>query len=189
MKKEIYTWKAFKKTIGLFLALALAVSCATPYVHAYPTLDTINILVTHQEKSNWCWAACGKAVVNYYGNNITQSNFSMAVKNNSSNNSTATIGEICNGLSHWNIHNESFYGTLGFDAIRANIYYQNRPIIIRWQWKTGGGHVVVIKGYNESETQYVIYMDPLCYSIQFESYTSFVEDSSKEWSHTIYKIY
>ena len=23
----------------------------------------------------------------------------------------------------------------------------------------------------------------------FESYSSFVEDSSKEWSHTIYKIY
>ena len=45
----------------------------------YPPNYNTGVPMTHQVKDHWCWAACGAAIVNYYGVSITQYNFSSIV--------------------------------------------------------------------------------------------------------------
>lgn len=181
--------KAFAK---LLFSIVLVISLFSHSVYAYPTIFHINVPIVQQAKSNWCWAACGASLVNYCnGSSITQYNFSSTVKSNTTNNSTATMTELCNGLTHYGVHNHLISGIISFDTIQANSHGQSRPVLARWSWADSSlpGHVVVINGFDTSIGSYVMYMNPSASSYQVESYSYFVSNTYRHWTHTVDQIY
>ncbi|MBM7616349.1 hypothetical protein [Alkaliphilus hydrothermalis] len=67
----------------------------------------------------------------------------------------------------------------------------NRPAIAGISWNNGTGHMVVLRGYDDStSTKYVSYMEPgdgFYYSM---TYNAFVGSSSgtRHWIETVYNI-
>ena len=110
-----------KRMLSVFLLISILFSLIIVPVHAIPMDYSIGVPVVHQADTNWCWAACGAAVINYYGGNITQYNFSFIVKGNSVNNDTATMAEEVYGLVSYGLHTHSFIGSLSFQDIQQNI--------------------------------------------------------------------
>ncbi len=66
--------------------LALSINVA----YAYPTEDTLGVQKVQQYKSNWCWVASSKSVLNHYGINTSQYSFCYTVKGNTYNNPAST---------------------------------------------------------------------------------------------------
>ena len=154
-------------------------------VHAIPMDYNIGVPIVQQAKTNWCWAACGAAVINYYGGNITQYNFSFIVKGDSVNNDTATMAEEVYGLVSYGRHTHSFVGSLSFQDIQQNIYNWKRPIIVGLIY----GHMVVISGYyaasGTGNEAVVMDPDPTYSGYQYWNMTSL----SNYWYETINQIY
>ncbi len=65
----------------------------------------------------------------------------------------------------------------------------SRPIIVGLTYVAGGGHMVVLNGWDTSSgTNQIQYMDPASGKYIVKTYTSFKSNSSWNWKQTIYKI-
>lgn len=141
-----------KKIILLTCTILLLMSIISS---AKPTMGAIPIAKEDQERSNWCWAACGVTVLDYYDNNVSQSTFVKKVKGEIVN-ETGYLSEIQDGLSYWDLSSKKT-GTLSLDTIEDEIYYRKRPIIGAM---VPNAHSVVVDGYDLEGNGYVEYMDP-----------------------------
>jgi hypothetical protein len=130
--------------------------------------------VVQQVHSDWCWAADSNAVLAYRG--ITASQCSIE-------NWVDSIDYACaQAPFDWNDSANSpnyLAGTTGISGIlwafgrRDSIYYtepidyssivsaiqQNDPVVILWLWVGGGGHFVVIDGYDDNGNM-LYFMNP-----------------------------
>jgi hypothetical protein len=117
-----------------------------------------------QQHSEWCWAADANAVLSYRG--ISSSQCSIV-------NWVDAIGYACNTAPFdWNSGANSpntLSGTTGISGIlwslgrRDTHYYdapiafdtatasidQGEPIVVLWTWPNGGGHFIVVDGYDK----------------------------------------
>ena len=140
-------------------SLALA---ATPAFAAAsgPQLD---IPIVQQAHSEWCWAAVSKAILDYRGVSSTQcgienwvSSIGYACRNapfdwndraNSPNTIAGTTG-IGGILWSWGRRDSRYFGRpLSFGDAHVAIQFGN-PVVILWTWRNGGGHFVVVDGYD-----------------------------------------
>lgn len=178
----------------LFILVALLVSSATTSLATGTYSQLANFPVVHQSKSNWCWAACGEAILQYYGNtNVYQQDFVFYVKYGDLSDNPGDFDEITAGLSHWNVSSSYNNYTYSFNNIITDIFNNTRPVLIRWAWQDSGGnflnigHDVIICGYN-SYDQYVVYMNPESYQLEYDTYANVVYDSSENryWTHTMF---
>lgn len=176
-----------RKLLCFIISLILIFSVVILNVRAYPTIDSINLPIETQQKSHWCWAACGASILNYYGVYVSQGDFSITVKGNITNNDPATIyPEVQNGLLYYGLTNHGFAGTLSFSSIQSNIYVYERPILARLEKSNhNGSHLVVLMGYNMSLGNDVMYMNPSYSSYQYDTYSSFVSNTYYYWTHTL----
>jgi len=187
--------RCVKKIAFIFLVIAaLCISSVSP-AHATGTYSQLsNFPVVHQNKTNWCWAACGEAILQYFGNtNVYQQDFVYYVKGGDLSNNPADFDEITSGLSHWNVSSTYTNSTYSFNNIETDIYNYQRPILIRWAWKNGDGsladigHVMIICGYNSYDAS-VFYMDPNSYQLEYDTYTYMVNATDHSWTHTMYSF-
>lgn len=137
--------------------------------------QVLNIPLTIQEQSRWCWAACSEVVLDYYKFPKSQCQIAEWTRtvayptygdtdccldpskgcnqDNYNFNKTGSIQEI---LIHFGqIQNEG-YGFLTQDQVLSDIQ-KNRLFVMRLEWKTGGGHFVVGHGINAGN---IYFMDP-----------------------------
>jgi hypothetical protein len=132
-----------------------------PIVAAPQTVHGLNVPYYAQQQTNWCWATCVQMVIKYFnpGSTATQCQIANAGVNRTD---CCTNPAPCNfpmpeaaiqpfwvhmGMTHTQVAgaNVSFAGLQG--AINAN-----QPVEVGFSWTTGGGHVVLVVGWNDQNS-------------------------------------
>ena len=197
-----------KSSKVLMGTLALTLLAVLPIVVGARTLP---VPLRCQEQTNWCWAACSQAVLDYYGNTIAQCDIANYA---SSRNGWCTTNICCtnpgsttccnkgncmygaNGcisdiLAHWGVNNAGTAAALSVTTVRSEINTNYRPFVIRWGWTGGGGHFIVARGADEVNSGgnvLVWYMDPWpttgC-SQHFSTYSWMVNGDNHTWTHSL----
>lgn len=138
--------KKLVKKISVFLGLVVILAFGNTAV-VYGGDDIIAVYVPNikQEKTYWCWNACGVAILGNKGEKVSQSKFSEVVKGNSTNNEDASMREVRKGLKHYG-YSGSITGSLDSGTIASELKAR-RPILAGYDAR-GNGHMVVISGYD-----------------------------------------
>lgn len=146
-----------------------------------------------QQQTNWCWAATGNSVAAYYGYDYSQNQFcDMAFGRSTSTtcpNSQANLGNDQQAFSTIGINPGRYIsGTISYSTLVGQIS-NNEPVMTRIGWTSGGGHMMVLTGYDTSNNQ-VQYYDPWPSDSRFNvsSYDWYRSNSQFTWTHTLYGI-
>ncbi|MFJ6013567.1 papain-like cysteine protease family protein [Streptomyces sp. NPDC092952] len=153
----------------------------------------LNITMQAQQKSNWCWAASGNTIATWFGRNYSQNQFCNAAFGRAQGyecpNSQATLDNVQDGL-YWAGINPGSYvtGWLRYPTVQAEIA-AGRPVETRIQWASGGGHMHVLYGYDDSGS-WVYWGDPWPSSNRYNwaSHAWYVNNSEFSWTHSLYRI-
>lgn len=138
------------------------------------TAQQLDVPHVTQQHSEWCWAADANAVLAYRGVSSTQCGIAnwvgaigYACKQapfdwNSNANSpntlsgTTGIGGILWSLGRRDTH--YYNGSISFGRTATSID-QGDPVVVLWTWPNGGGHFIVIDGYDK-RNQALYFMNP-----------------------------
>ncbi|WP_323120310.1 C39 family peptidase [Burkholderia alba] len=161
------------KALSLVRRSVALLGLALP-IAAMSGAQQLNVPIVQQDHSEWCWAADADAVLTY--RNISTSQCAIA-------NWVSGVGYACNNSSFdWNdaVNSPNYLsGTTGISGIlwslgrRNSTYYdeplsyqavtsairQGNPVVILWQWPNGGGHFLVVDGYDDNG-QMMYFMNP-----------------------------
>ena len=142
-----------------------------------------------QEKSNWCWAAAARTIVRSATGDTSPPSQCQLVKwgKNSSacSNVTGTFGaNVSRALVQGDVLSPGSVtsGAKSFSAVRGEID-SGRLMMIRWGWTSGGGHMLVLRGYNTSGNM-INYVNPLKSTYQVKSHASLRSGSNYTWTHS-----
>ncbi|WP_267241340.1 papain-like cysteine protease family protein [Streptomyces sp. PR69] len=174
-------------------ATAAATAAATADDRASLAYKRLNITMQAQQKTNWCWAAAGNTIADWFGRNHSQNQFCNAAFNRQQGyecpNWQATLGHVQRGLRWAGVNPGSYVnGWLRYSTVQTEIN-GNRPIETRIQWSSGGGHMHVIYGYDQADS-WVYWGDPWPsnYRYNWASHAWYVDNNSFSWTHSLYRI-
>jgi hypothetical protein len=145
-----------------------------------------------QVQSNWCWSAVATSTSHYYNaastwTQCTLANQQLGQMSCCQNGASAAcnvpwyldraLGATGN-LDHWHGSNESF-------EVTAQQIEEGRPLGVRIGWKGGGGHFVVVSGYDDG--QMVTVRDPI-YGTSYMKYTTLATNyqGSGSWTDSLF---
>ncbi|MFI9234598.1 papain-like cysteine protease family protein [Streptomyces sp. NPDC053079] len=189
---------------GRRLSLAALVACALLVVPttanaatgeqaAVRATNKLNISMQAQEKTNWCWAASGNTIATWMGRKYSQNQFCNAAFNRTQGttcpNNQATLGNVQNALAWAGINQGSYVsGWLRYATVKAEID-AGRPVETRIGWQSGGGHMHVIYGYDDSNSM-VYWGDPWPSSNRYNwaAHSWYVDNNQFSWTHSLYRI-
>lgn len=166
--------------------------------HSQPTLVAasryLDVTGQAQEQNNWCWAATGNSVAGYHGyGQYSQNQFcNMAFKrsiDSSCPNDQATLANDQNAFRTIGISAGNYVSsTISYTTLVSEIT-ANRPVMTRIGWSSGGGHMMVLTGYDSSDST-VEYYDPWPANSRWNTstYSWYVSNNSFDWTHTLYRI-
>ncbi len=153
----------------------------------------LNVTGQAQEKSNWCWAATGNSIAKYYGKSYSQNQFCNLAFGYSQNaacpNDQATLANDQRAFRSIGISQGSYIsGTLSFGTLQTEIN-ANRPVMTRIGWKSGGGHMMDIIGYDSSNST-IEYYNPWGSDPRYNTstYNWYLNNSQFQWTHSLYRI-
>lgn len=157
------------------------------------TWRRLNITMQAQQMTNWCWAAAGDTVADFYGHDYSQNQFcnlafGRAV-NSSCPNWQATLGNDRQAFDAMGINPGRYVnGYLDYAAITREID-ADRPVMSRIQWQSGGGHMLTVYGYDVSKN-WVYWGDPWPSSGRYHwaTYNYYVDNGSFFWTHSLYGL-
>ncbi|MFC6704991.1 papain-like cysteine protease family protein [Flexivirga alba] len=165
----------------------------SPRWAATPSNYYLYIYGQAQEQSNWCWAATGNSVAAYFGYDYSQNQFCDMAFGQSTDttcpNTQANLGNDQQAFSTIGINPGSYIsGTVSYSTV-VNQISNNEPIMTRIGWTSGGGHMMVLTGYDTSNNQ-VQYYDPWPSDSRFNvsTYNWYRSNSQFTWTHTLYGI-
>lgn len=157
------------------------------------TWHKLSITMQAQENSNWCWAASGNTVAAFFGYSYSQNQFcNLAFQraiNSSCPDSQATLGDDQTAFNAIGLNSGYYFaGYLSYSSV-VNEIDAIRPIITRIQWQSGGGHMMVIYGYDKSQS-WVYWGNPWPSSTRYNwgTWSYYVSNSSFFWTHSLYRI-
>ncbi|MER5613476.1 papain-like cysteine protease family protein [Streptomyces sp. NPDC002215] len=173
--------------------MATATTTTGPAVTGLAATQRLNITMQAQQKTNWCWAASGNTIATWFGRNYSQNQFCNAAFGRAQGyecpNSQATLGNVQDGL-YWAGVNPGSYvtGWLRYPTVQAEIA-EGRPVETRIQWSSGGGHMHVLYGYDDSGS-WVHWGDPWPSSNRYNwaSHAWYVNNDEFSWTHSLYRI-
>jgi hypothetical protein len=146
----------------------------------------------HQKLREWCWASTSVSVDAFFNEKSDWTECKMAEKE--LNLSCCDAAQQCNIVHPLDppltrvgrLRGAIVPKPLTFDEITKEIDAE-RPICVRVQWSSGGGHFAVIVGYEQTEAgvQRVDIADPF-YGDSRQTYDGFVSKYQGEgtWTHT-----
>jgi hypothetical protein len=167
---------------SIVLCLFSIISCWIQVCNAANVkLEVPSIL---QDYSNWCWDASSKAVLDYYGNSVSQcqiANWALGRNDCCGLNEPYNTDHPCNSgnnifaipsiLSNWGVSSTTFLIGILSQAGVVDEIDAGRPFMMRWGWHPypiGGFHMLVAYGY-QVDGGWIEYMDPV-YGYQIASY-------------------
>jgi hypothetical protein len=128
-----------------------------------------------QQQTNWCWAASTQMVVQYFGNPISQcqvvntvkgltnccgyANMSMVPETGDAGN---CIGCDCGGGGVYAPFGRSAKNSsspLSWEQLQNALACTNTPVVFAWAWCGGGGHVMVVTGYDSTSGTDNVWVD------------------------------
>lgn len=186
-----------KRLTGLLAACALTLAAPS----AFAQWRTLNLPLTTQEHSQWCWSATSKAILNLYKKTPSQcqivnwafginyacgnTTFDWYSYANQPNSMYGTSGSVQNILAAWGVPNTAYNVASSWSSVVADIN-ANRPFVIRYGWTNGGGHIMAGRGYETyNGVNYVYIMDPWPGEGQtWRTYSSAVSAAGHRWTHT-----
>ena len=186
-----------QRLTGLLAAAALTLAAPS----AFAQWRTLNVPLTTQEHSQWCWSATSKAILNLYKKTPSQcqivnwafginyacgnSTFDWYSYANQPNSMYGTSGSVQNILAAWGVPNTAYNVASSWSSVVADIN-ANRPFVIRYGWTNGGGHIMAGRGYETyNGVNYVYIMDPWPGEGQtWRTYSSAVSAYDHRWTHT-----
>lgn len=186
-----------KRLTGLLAACALTLAAPS----AFAQWRTLNVPLTTQEHSQWCWSATSKAILNLYKKTPSQcqivnwafginyacgnTTFDWYSYANQPNSMYGTGGSVQNILAAWGVPNTAYSVASSWSSVVADIN-ANRPFVIRYGWTSGGGHIMAGRGYETyNGVNYVYIMDPWPGEGQtWRTYNSAVSAYDHRWTHT-----
>lgn len=149
-----------------------------------------------QEKSQWCWVATSKTVVNHYKNTFPSQcalyGWGKAVSGCSGNQPGSFTTDVQRALQGASMSNygAAVNGQISHSHVKTEIN-NNRVVMVRWGWKSTGlstGHMVVLSGYNTTNTNVQTVNPAGSGSKLWKSYAWLSDDGSHQWTHTRYLI-
>ncbi|MGW1199037.1 papain-like cysteine protease family protein [Streptomyces sp. NPDC002536] len=175
------------------LAVPTTASAASSGQPALRASKQLNITMQAQQKSNWCWAGSGNTIATWFGRTYSQNQFCNAAFNRQQDttcpNNQATLGNVQNALDWAGINSGSYVsGWLRYSTVQTEID-NNRPIETRIQWSSGGGHMHVLYGYDDSNS-WVYWGDPWPSNDRYNwaSHDWYVNNDQFSWTHSLYRI-
>lgn len=166
---------------------------ATSSTSSIAAAQRLNITMQAQQKTNWCWAASGNTIATWFGRGYTQNQFCNAAFGRAQGyecpNSQATLGNVQTGLDWAGINPGSYVtGWLRYTTVQAEIA-AGHPVETRIQWSSGGGHMHVLYGYDDSNS-WVYWGDPWPSSNRYNwaSHAWYVNNNEFSWTHSLYRI-
>ncbi|GEB51734.1 MULTISPECIES: papain-like cysteine protease family protein [Streptomyces] len=179
--------------------LAVPVSFATAAPADRPATDgtraaqRLDIRMQAQELSNWCWAAGGNTIASYLGRGYDQNAFCNAAfgrsQGSSCPNNQATLGNVQNAFDWMGINPGRYVsGWLRYGTVQGEID-AGRPVETRIQWSSGGGHMHVLYGYDNSNG-WVYWGDPWPSNNRYNwaSHDWYIANNQFSWTHSLYGI-
>ncbi|GHF66658.1 hypothetical protein GCM10010218_55320 [Streptomyces mashuensis] len=153
----------------------------------------LSITMQAQEKTNWCWAASGNTISTYLGRTYSQNQFCNAAfgrqQGSTCPNNQATLGNVQNALDWAGIEPGRYVsGWLRYPTVKTEID-AGRPVETRIQWSSGGGHMHVLYGYDDSNST-VYWGDPWPSNSRYNwaSHSWYVNNNRFSWTHSLYGI-
>lgn len=182
-------------------SVVLSASLLAMLPSAFAQWRTLNVPLVTQEHSEWCWAGSTKAILNYYGQTPSQcqivnwayglnyacdnSVFEWSSSANQPNYMYGSNGSVQNILKNWGVSNTAYTKPSSWSSVVSDIN-ANRPFVIRYGWTSGGGHIMVGRGYEIADgVNYIYIMNPWPGEGQtYRTYSSAVSASDHTWTHT-----
>jgi hypothetical protein len=184
----------------LVLALATGVTLtASAQWQGVSQLDAnyLQLPDVRQEQSQWCWAACARALFLHYGQDVEQCLIASYNRSRSDccadpcpaqcNEPTYIVPNVQSILSNWDVDSQVVWSSASFYTIRSEIA-AGRPLWVRWAWESGGGHFLLIDGYNDDSGNKVMYMDPSYGTHYLTDYSWMVSGSNHTWTHSLKQL-
>ncbi|MEV6674146.1 papain-like cysteine protease family protein [Streptomyces sp. NPDC051162] len=176
------------------LAVPTTASAAAGGDHqGFAASKKLNITMQAQQKTNWCWAGSGNTIATWFGRNYSQNQFCNAAFNRQQGsecpNNQANLGNVQNALDWAGINSGSYVtGWLRYSTVQGEIN-ANRPVETRIQWASGGGHMHVLYGYDDSSS-WVYWGDPWPSNNRYNwaSHSWYVNNDQFSWTHSLYGI-
>ena len=121
-----------------------------------------------QAQPEWCWAACAQMVLQYYGQSIQQCELASGLfgepccddRDSLLCNEPAQVTDLAGVYQKWGRNAAFIQGQVPFETLQSEIK-ANRPIEIGFSWSDGGGHQVLVCGWNiDSTGPYLLVNDP-----------------------------
>ena len=113
------------------------------------------------ENSSYCWACVSVSFGQYFKPNIILDEKQIAIKYKgdlyTSNNITG-IGLLLS--QEYGIAVGKYLYQPTFATLKSNIN-RDAPVIVRVEYSNGRGHFILVNGYNDSTSKYIVAMDPI----------------------------
>ncbi|MEV6209945.1 papain-like cysteine protease family protein [Kitasatospora sp. NPDC051914] len=153
------------------------------------TARTLNIGMQKQVRTQWCWDASGVTIANFWGRTATQEEFCRLAAQGTwvnCNNQPATLEDMANGLARLGMSNSgrSLYRNASFAESTTEIA-AGRPFAVRIGWRTGGGHMNVVYGYDSASNMIAVGDPwPSTQTYTWWNYNTYSSNNSFQWTHS-----
>ncbi|KDN22366.1 papain-like cysteine protease family protein [Amycolatopsis rifamycinica] len=154
----------------------------------------LGITMQAQQKDQWCWDASGNTIAAYWGHSLTQTRFCQIAHNESGGDCANNQGYLSDQqrvFRYLGFPDAGTYypggQTLSFTGVKNQID-AGKPVGTRIGWRSGGGHMHVLYGYDDSSgAPRVEYGDPWPNNSRYNSmnYDTYRSNSQFQWTHTL----
>jgi len=131
---------------------------------------TIPVPMIKQEQTQWCWAGCADMGLDYYGNaGIRQcdlANWAFGLSGCCSTPSSSLCNQglpdakISQLWTAYGIQNSYTASSVPFATLQSE-NNANRPVEVAYSWNGGGGHVAIVRGWDQNATgPFLLVNDP-----------------------------
>jgi hypothetical protein len=155
---------------------------------------TVPITMQKQVESQWCWDASGLTIAKFWGfTGYDQHEFCLLAAAGrwlDCNNRPATLDDMANGLARMGIADSGdSVSRISFSQATRQIQ-SGRPFAVRIGWRSGGGHINVIYGY-DPHSQMIAVGDPWpnTQTYTWWDYNKYANNSQFEWTHSRINIH
>ncbi|MEU2718441.1 papain-like cysteine protease family protein [Streptomyces sp. NPDC007205] len=168
----------------------------TPTPPGTPTTGqkTVSIKMQKQVQSQWCWDASGLTIAKYWGfTGYDQHDFCQLAATGrwvNCNNQPATLDDMANGLDRMGIADSGDSISRASFSETTQQIKAGHPFAVRIGWRSGGGHMNVIYGY-DSASRMIAVGDPWpdTQTYTWWAYDKYSSNNQFEWTHSRINIH